>query len=337
MKHEAREANSSSFASITILANEHCDCQPISSLHVHAAECALGIPHSSEEGERRDIEQAALVVPAASELAGSLRAILGTLFPRTEPLSILLLHISQLEHIHILPNSPVLHKRQRLHAPASFLAQVITNIRRALRLDDQVVLHGGTGAAFIFPGVDQEGAHIIGERVYHSINLLQSETVIPPLQRETEVLLGLGSYPQPAESLDCLLYYAGQCAHRLIFRPAVSTHLRGARAVEDLEEATPGGAPEDEEAHRNRAQASGIPFLQLPTRLPVRLKHTIPHTLALELHCVPVGRDHNRLTVAMADPTDIQAVDALYKATGMAIFPVSCDLSALDTLLSSGW
>jgi len=336
MKYEAREANSS-FTTITILANEHCDCVPVSTQHAHSTQSSLNASCSAEAGEWSAIEQATPVVPATLELACSLRAILGTLFPRTEPLSILLLHISQLEHIHILPNSPVLHKRQRFHAPASFLTQVLANIRRSLRIEDQVVLHGGTGAAFIFPGVDQEGAHIIGERVYHSINLLQSETVIPPLQRETDVLLGLGSYPQPAESLDSLLYYAGVCAYGLIFRPAVSTHLRNASPAEYLEEATSDGTPEDEEAQRNKAQASGIPFLQLPTRLPARLKHTIPHTLALELHCVPVGRDHNRLTVAMADPTDAQAVDALYKATGMAIFPVSCNLTALDTLSSSGW
>lgn len=334
MKHEVREANSSS---IPTPADEHCDCLPVSTLHGQYIQRSPAALHSTEGGERRDREQAAPVVPATSELACSLRAILGTLFPRTEPLSILLLHISQLEHMHILPTSGMPHKRQRYHAPASFLAQVLTNVRRSLRLDDQVILHGGTGAAFLFPSVDQEGAHLIGERVYHSIDLLQAETVIPPLQRETEVLLGLGSYPQPAESIDSLLYYASLCTRRLTFRPAVSTHLRSVRAAEESEEAAFDDAPTDEEAQRSKAQASGIPFLQLPTRLPARLKHTIPHALALELHCVPVGRDHNRLTVAMANPADAQAVYALYKATGMAIFPVCCDLAALDTLLSGGW
>ena len=70
---------------------------------------------------------------------------------------------------------------------------------------------------------------------------------------------------------------------------------------------------------------------------PTRLKLLIPYALAMELRCAPVGRDHNRLTVAMANPTDMRAIYHLREATGMTIFPVSCEASALETLLASGW
>jgi hypothetical protein len=77
--------------------------------------------------------------------------------------------------------------------------------------------------------------------------------------------------------------------------------------------------------------------MQLPAQLPARLKQLIPYSLALEIRCAPVGRDHNRLTVAMADPTNTESIRQLCEATGLSIFPVSCDVPALDTLLANGW
>ncbi len=78
-------------------------------------------------------------------------------------------------------------------------------------------------------------------------------------------------------------------------------------------------------------------FLQLPTHLPKRLKQLIPYQLALEIRCAPVGRDHDRLTMAMADPTDTNALRQLEEATGLSIFAVSCDLEVLDALLARKW
>ena len=80
-----------------------------------------------------------------------------------------------------------------------------------------------------------------------------------------------------------------------------------------------------------------VPFMQLPTKLPTRLKQLIPHSIALELRCAPVGRDHHCLTVAMADPTNTVAIDYLTAKTGLTIFPVSCDVTVLDMLLASKW
>jgi hypothetical protein len=77
--------------------------------------------------------------------------------------------------------------------------------------------------------------------------------------------------------------------------------------------------------------------MQLPTCLSASLQQLIPYPLALELRCAPVGREHNRLTVAMANPGDLQALDHLQAATDMIIFPVSCEREALEILLASGW
>jgi GGDEF domain-containing protein len=306
-------------------AGERCDCPPLSTLH--------RAPGSDQEGAGEMMP----VTPATRELNCYLRAKLEPLFPRTTPLSVLLIHISQLDHVHITPKTVVLHKRHRYHAPTSFLEQVLINVRRAMRNTDQVILHEGTGAAIILPDVDAEGAFGVIERVFHSINLLQPETVIPPLKRETDITIGIGSYPRPGKSLEELLYHTGCVAHNLTLRPAVNTHLRGSKTI--LPTDMSGQALDDEAGSPGGGShhASGIPYMRLPARLPQSLKRLIPYRMACELRCAPVGRDHNRLTVAMAYPTDTPAIHLLQSTTGMVIFPVACEISALDAVLAKEW
>ncbi len=239
--------------------------------------------------------------------------------------------------MHISPKTVVLHKRQRYHAPASFLEQVLINARRVMRRSDQVIVHAGAGAAIILPGVDQEGAFNVVERVFHSINLLQPETVIPPLKRETDITIGIGSYPRPGESLEELLYHAGCVAHNLTLRPAVTMQLRGSKASL-VAEINAGQTLDDDAGNPPPSQGnSGVPYMQLPARLPQNLQRLVPSAIARELRCLPVGRDHNRLTVAMACPSDTQVLTRLQSLTGMVIFPVACDISALDIMLAKEW
>ena len=306
-------------------AGEGCDCPPLSSLH--------RVPGSDSESAGDIVP----VTPATPELNRYVRSRLAALLPRTTPLSVLLIHISQLDHVHITPKTVVLLKRHRYHAPTSFLEQVLINVRRVMRNTDQVILHEGAGAAIILPDVDQEGAFNVVERVFHSINLLQPETVIPHLKRETDITIGVGSYPRPGKSLEELLYHAGCVTHNLTLRPAITTQLRGSKATLPAEINI--GQTLDDEAGSpaNAHHTSGIPYMQLPARLPQSLKRLVPHRVACELRCAPVGRDHNRLTVAMAYPTDMQAISSLQSATNMIIFPVACEISALDAMLSKEW
>ena len=323
MQGEGRGISTTELFSINSPAAERCNCPPLSSLHREFR------PDQDEAGEFIP------VTPATPELSSYLRTALATFFPRSSPISVLLLHISQLEHIYITPKAAIFHKRHRYHAPASFLEQIVTNVRRTIRSSDQIVLHAGTGGAVILPDVDQEGAFGVVERIFHSINLLQPETVIPPLKRETDIFIGLGSYPKPGESLEELLYHTGCVAHRLTLRPAVNALSTKPAHPGEIDHDQQGD--EDTTRTLQTVRTSGIPFMQLPSRLPQRLKHLIPYQLACELRCAPVGRDHNRLTVAMAHPTDIHAINLLRLATGMVIFPVACEVLALDSLLTHGW
>jgi hypothetical protein len=292
-----------------------CSCTPPGSFVLAAT--------AAEEDQERNEE----LIPLASALTRDLQRALASYFPRSTPFSLLLLHITQFEYIQMPPTSLVVHKRVNCHAPASFLAQVIHPIRRTLRASDLVLMDEcGSGAALLFPQVDRVGIACIAERVSRSINLLQAETVVPPLRQQTEIVLGADSYPEAADSPEELLIQSARVREKVIFRPAVLPEPVPLRS-RAIRASKPG----------RRDAEQGVPFMQIPSRLPTRLRQLIPYALALELRCAPVGRDHNRLTVAMANPADARAVGHLREVTGMTIFPVSCELSALETLLASNW
>jgi hypothetical protein len=82
------------------------------------------------------------------------------------------------------------------------------------------------------------------------------------------------------------------------------------------------------------AQKLGIPYLTLlPSTFPQRLQHLVNPTLARELQCFPLGRQRNRLTVAMLNPADHSALERLKRETGLHIFPVLAPPQALQVAL----
>jgi nucleotide-binding universal stress UspA family protein len=59
--------------------------------------------------------------------------------------------------------------------------------------------------------------------------------------------------------------------------------------------------------------------------------------LAFRYHALPVAEDEGHITVAMADPYDDVARDAIITALGSPSCVVSCSGAAIDTLLSQIW
>jgi hypothetical protein len=79
-----------------------------------------------------------------------------------------------------------------------------------------------------------------------------------------------------------------------------------------------------------RAALSPAPYLAEPARLATReLQALLPEPLAVEWNAVVVGRDGQVLTIALPSP-NAAAVDALSKATGLAIYPVFSNASDLE-------
>jgi len=325
MNYKRRDGVAQSILQVDSSTAERCNCLPLSSLQA--------VPPQKQEEDTVDYDK---VTPATHELNTHIRAQLAIFSPRAMPLSLLLLHVSQLEHISIAPQSAILHKRERYHAPASFLEQVLVNVRRAIRSSDQLLIHDGVGAAIIFPEVDHQGINAILERIYRSVSLLQAETVIPPLKRETDIVMGVGSHPAPGVSIEPLLYQVSATARRLTLRPAITAQLWPVQSI-NLEEITASSVQDISDGKQSAQMPHNVPFLQLPTKLPTRLKQLIPHSIALELRCAPVGRDHHCLTIAMADPTNTAAIEYLRETTGLTIFPVSCNVTVLDLLLANKW
>ena len=339
----ATKHNASSEATRTINELDICSCAPVSSL------CLLSTQEQERETQMwHDDDDQLLPIPLT--LNTLLRTHAQLLLPSSTSLSILLLHVSQLEDVHMTPKSEVMHKRRRYHPSANVVEQIVTNVRRAIRTEDSMYLETGKGAAILFPNVDQQGAYTILERVYNNVTLLQAETIVPPLTHETDIVLGIGSYPEQGRSLEHVLAHAGRVMYRLTLRPAITPHLWDtmplAESTLPFHDTFNAETQDDENTQLTSLalpillptqEASPVPFLRLPTTVSKRLKNLLSHSVATQFRCVPVGRDHNRLTLAMADPTDTVAISALHKSTGMSIFPVSCDKDALDALLAEPW
>src|SRR6185312_15064827 len=107
---------------------ELCKCLPLSSLYNVA----------SPEQKESENEQ---IVPITPFLSSQLQSLLDSLFPRSTPLSMLLLHVSQVEQAPVAPLSVFSHKKQRYHVSPCLVEQILVNIRRVLRFDDQLLVH----------------------------------------------------------------------------------------------------------------------------------------------------------------------------------------------------
>lgn len=83
---------------------------------------------------------------------------------------------------------------------------------------------------------------------------------------------------------------------------------------------------------RARARALGIPYIAPPPRIPSSVRDLLSLEVMRQLQCLPIGRDRNALTVALADPTDRGTLHRLEQLTGLTIFPVMTDPDALEML-----
>ena len=93
------------------------------------------------------------------------------------------------------------------------------------------------------------------------------------------------------------------------------------------------GFVKERDVMRAYAQQLGLPFLDLETAtVDEAAMRSIPDNICQKYNAVPVQRNGSKLTVAMADPTNVFAIDDIRLMTGMEIQPMlaaSEDLSAL--------
>lgn len=310
---------------------------PALSMHARCACNVLSL--FAEEAQKTYEEEEEHAVPIPEELYQALHSHLKMYFPHVQSLSVLLLHIAQREHTTFPVPAAHVMKRCYYHAPPGTLEQVLTNVRRAIRGIDVLLVHEDVGAALILLDVDEQGAYTILERIYNSISLLQAETIVPPLKQETTVLLGIGSKTKTDTSFENLFSNAARVARAFHLRPIIPPP-----ALYERTEAQDGIVSSPAElsrktlgVHESKKVLSNIPFMTLPTEISARLKHFVPHNVAVQIRCVPIGRNHHYLTVAMTNPNNQHTIQRLAELTGMMIFPVACDDDALDLLLDRSW
>lgn len=68
-----------------------------------------------------------------------------------------------------------------------------------------------------------------------------------------------------------------------------------------------------------------------------RLARRLPRDIACRLHAIPVAEDAGRITVAMADPDDVEAQNAVATVLGTVPYVVKSDQAAIDALLAELW
>ena len=93
------------------------------------------------------------------------------------------------------------------------------------------------------------------------------------------------------------------------------------------------GSASEKDVLRAHAEQLGIPFLELDrTSVDEDVAKAIPQSVVQRYNAVPIRRSGNRLTVAMADPTNVFALDDIRLITGYEIDPILAapdDINAL--------
>jgi diguanylate cyclase (GGDEF)-like protein len=199
------------------------------------------------------------------------------------------------------------------------LKGVASAIKQAVRLYDVPTRYGGDEFAIILPDADTD----VASRVAHRINEKLEAISLPGEMRDAGMKIGLSigvaTFPRPlgeaaalVEAADTAMYRAKQAGG-------------GVRVWEHSFADGPRGA-----MRSGRVAIPPAPYLADPSRLATRdLQALLPAPLAAEWNAVVVGRDGHVLTIAIPTP-NASAIDALSKATGMAIYPVFSNATDLE-------
>ncbi len=245
---------------------------------------------------------------------------------------------------------------------------LLDNLRSLVRKTDRVFLLENT-IYFLLPGANLQGGQIVQSRLWEALlwhvnTITHAETTErqSPISRSScSITIGHSAYPIPCNNIDEFIRAASDVVLRFERQPKRSEGPKRRKGRNDIEVSekdhkgylSPGqGALPGGQVSRSSQQISllelenadeelpvlarklGIPYLSLlPSKLPADIKQLVDPKLAHELHCYPLGRERNMLTVAMLNPQDRSALDRLHRETGLHIFPVLTHPQALQTAL----
>jgi Type II secretion system (T2SS), protein E, N-terminal domain len=203
-------------------------------------------------------------------------------------------------------------QNERLEANSSTLAgrsayYYLEHLRAQVRRMDSVFLLKHT-CYFILSGATLQGGEIVQERLWDTLLWHINSTPEGDYLRPSKISIGHSACSAPFLEVSQCINRASESARSFDLQPEEAAHETDVEKDEELLEL---------------ARKLGVPYVAcLPRKLPARLQRVVDPTLALELHCFPIGRDRDILTVAMSNPRDHCALDRLRKETGLNIFPV---------------
>lgn len=209
-------------------------------------------------------------------------------------------------------------------------AYLLNNLRPLVRKTDHVFLMNHS-MYFVLRGANVEGARIVQARLWEALLWRVHNMHESNMSRPCSVTIGHADCDEPGRCIE-----AASAAYQRYDWQVEKQPRKPGRL---LQHAAPPASPESvlEEADSALpalARKLGIPYLMfLPNKLPASLQRLVHPRLANELHCFPIGRERNTLTVAMLDPQDRCALERLERETGLQIFPVLANPQALQHAL----
>ena len=204
---------------------------------------------------------------------------------------------------------------------------LLHNLRARVRKTDSVLQLDHT-LYFLLHGANKQGGQIVQDRLWEALlwrvhNLSELDMIYPQ-----SLTIGHSSYSTSTMSLYEFVAAADEVMLRFDTQPERAAQQRRKIPQDQLEKEDP------EQELPALARKLGIPYLTLlPRTLPQSLQQLVNPKLAHELRCYPVGRERNKLTVAMLNPVDHSVLDRLKQETGLHIFPVLTHPQALQVAL----
>lgn len=184
---------------------------------------------------------------------------------------------------------------------------------------------------FLLFGANIQGGQIVQSRLWEALLWRVHNTSEREIVRPRSMTIGHSAYPTPHNDIDEFIEAANNVS--MYFDRLPEKTARKAVARQSRQPSLHSENPADEELPV-LARKLGIPYLSLlPKKLPRGVQQLVDPKLAQELHCFPLGRERNKLTVAMLDPEDAAVLDRLHRETGLHIFPVLTHPHALQSAL----